>query len=65
MGISVLNPRKSWAPWDEMVTLPARFLSALVKVRSHFVLIDRRQTAGGCPESTKDGIVSLACGLIN
>lgn len=65
MELLALKPRKSWARWDEMVIPPAHCLPALVNVCSYFLLIDKRQTAGGCSELTKDGTVSLACGLIN
>ena len=65
MGLLALKPRKSWARGDEMVIPPAHCLPALVNVCSYFLLVDRRQTAGSCSELTKDGTVSLACGLIN
>lgn len=48
-----------------MATHLAHCLPALVDVYSYFLLIDRRQTGGGCSELTKDGTVSLAYGLIN
>lgn len=76
LGLPTLKPKEFWANWDEMITLPAYCLPVLVNICSSFLLMgstfitksfwtDRRQTAGGCSELTKDRTVSLACGLIN
>lgn len=65
LGLSALKPKKSWTNWDERFVPSAHCLATLVNVYSYFLLIDRRQTAGGCSELTRDGTVSLAHGLIN